>query len=82
MPTYQFQDSNTGELIEKVMKISELDQFKADNPHLTRVFEGSSASIGDPVRLGIRKNDNGWREVLHKIAERTPGAKGLRDSIR
>ena len=82
MPTYQFQDSNTGELIEKVMKISELDQFKKDNPHLIRVFEGTSVGIGDPVRLGIRKNDDGWREVLNKVAERTPGGKVLKDSIR
>lgn len=82
MPTYTFQDNNTGEIIEEVMKISELDQFKKDNPHLTRVFEGTSASIGDPVRLGIRKNDSGWKEVLHKISERTPGGRGLRDNIR
>ena len=64
------------------MKISELDQFKKDNPHLIRVFECTSAGIGDPVRLGIRENYDGWREVLNKVAERTPGGKVLKDSIR
>jgi len=31
-------------------------------------------SIGDPVRLGIRKPDNGFKEVLQKIHEGSPGS--------
>ena len=32
MPTYVFQNTETGEIFEKVMKMSELDQYKLDNP--------------------------------------------------
>jgi len=32
----------------------------------------SAIPIGDPVRLGIRTVDDGFREVLSKIHERTP----------
>lgn len=83
MPAYTFKDKDTGAVVDFVMKISELDQFKADNPQLERCFTPDSApSIGDPVRLGLRKPDAGFKEVLQKISERTPGGGGLRDSIR
>ena len=38
MPTYNFQDKETGEILEKVMKISEKDTFLKDNPHLKSVI--------------------------------------------
>lgn len=81
MPTYTFKNIETGEFEEHLMKISELDDFKTNNPHLERALV-DAPSFGDPVRLGLRKNDNGWREVLHKVAEKTPGGKVLKDNIR
>lgn len=81
MPTYAFKNLNTGELEEHMMKISELDKFKTDNPHLERALI-DTPSFGDPVRLGLRKIDNGFREVLQKVAEKTPGGKALKDNIR
>jgi len=33
-----------------------------------------SPSIGDPVRLGVRKVDDGFREVLSKVHEKTYGS--------
>jgi putative FmdB family regulatory protein len=30
--------------------------------------------ICDPVRVGVRKADNGFKEVLQKIDERAPGS--------
>lgn len=82
MPTYSFLNKETGVVTEHVMKISELDAFKESHPELERYMGDSSISIGDPVRLGLRKPDNGFREVLQKISERTPGGKALKDSIR
>ena len=81
MPTYTFKNLQTGEFVEHVLRMSQLDQFKADNPHLERALV-DAPSFGDPVRLGLRKNDDGWREVLQKVAEKTPGGGGLKDSIR
>lgn len=81
MPTYTFRDTETGEIFDKTLKIAELDQYKLDNPTHERYFEGQSPTIGDPVRLGVRKLDNGFREVLQKIHERAPGSR-LKDNIR
>ena len=32
MPTYVFRNTDTDEIVEHEMKMSELDQFKEDNP--------------------------------------------------
>jgi len=66
MPTYTFQDVNTGDIIEESMKISELDEFKQNNPHLKQKIVGAP-SIGDPARLGRMKPDDGFRDVLRNV---------------
>lgn len=71
MPTYDFRHKETGEIIEKVMKISERDDFLRDNPHYESVILGAP-SIGDPIRLGVRKPDQGFREVLQKAKAAHP----------
>ncbi len=64
MPTYTFRNKETGIDQTLSMKISELDDYKKNNPHLEQVL--SSVPLADPTRLGIRKPDNGFREVLQK----------------
>ena len=81
MPTYSFRNIKTGIIEEHIMKISELDAFKENNPHLERALV-DAPSFGDPVRLGVRRIDNGFREVLSRVAEKTPGGKALKDNIR
>jgi hypothetical protein len=70
MPTYVFRNKETGEQFEKLMKISELDTFRVDNPQLETIIQ--SPMICDPVRVGARKMDTGFKEVLQKINERNP----------
>jgi hypothetical protein len=81
MPLYEFLNSDTGDIEEHQVRMSELDEFIKNNPKLTKVI-ATAPSIGDSVRLGIKKNDQGWKEVLHKVAEKTPGGKMLKDNIR
>lgn len=66
MPFYTFRDETTQQIIEKSMRISELDEFKLQNPHLTKLIVGAP-SIGDPVRLGRKKPDAGFRDVLKNV---------------
>lgn len=80
MPNYTFKDTETGEVFDLTMKIAELDEYKQANPTHQQVL--SAVPMGDPVQLGVRKIDNGFREVLQKISERAPGAQALKDSIR
>jgi hypothetical protein len=72
MPTYKFRNKDTGEVTEEFMSISKLDTFRAENPHLETVIQ--APMICDPVRVGARKMDTGFKEVLQKIHERTPGS--------
>lgn len=66
MPFYTFRDETTQQIIEKSMRISELDEFKLQNPNLTKLIVGAP-SIGDPVRLGRKKPDAGFRDVLKNV---------------
>ena len=38
MPTYTFEDKDTGEVFDKLMKISEKEQYLKDNPNLKSVL--------------------------------------------
>jgi len=72
MPTYTFRDINTGNVTEHVMRISELDSFREQNPNLEKLID--APMICDPVRVGARKMDTGFKEVLQRIHEKTPGS--------
>jgi hypothetical protein len=73
MPTYVFRNKETGEQFEQIMKISELDSFRAENPQLETVIQ--AVAFGDPTKLSSsRKFDSGFKEVLQKIHERSPGS--------
>ena len=81
MPTYTFKNKETGDITEHFMSMSKLEEFKEANQHLER-YMGDCPGIIDPTRLGRVKIDNGFRDVLGRIAERTPGGSGLKNSIR
>jgi hypothetical protein len=73
MPTYVFRNKDTGEQFEKILKMSELDPFRAENPQLETVIQ--AVAFGDPTKLSTtRKFDSGFKEVLQKIHERSPGS--------
>jgi len=66
MPTYTFRDKTSGETVDFTMKISDYDQFKEDNPNLERVITGAP-SLGDSMRLGVRKTDDNFNSLLKHI---------------
>jgi predicted nucleic acid-binding Zn ribbon protein len=73
MPTYVFRNKETGEQFEQIMKMSELDSFRVENPQLETVIQ--AVAFGDPTKLtSSRKFDSGFKEVLQKIHERSPGS--------
>ena len=65
MPTYTFRNKTTGEVFDKLMSFSSREEYLADNPELEVVM--GAPAMGDSVRLGVRRNDDGFREVLSKI---------------
>lgn len=66
MPTYTFRDNNTGDVFDRLMKWSDREIFLKENPNIEPVI-GGAPSLGDPVRLGVRRPDSGFNEVLSKI---------------
>ena len=73
MPIYEFVNTKTKKLEEHTMSISVYDSFKAENPHLERYYsEAPMFSYSGTGDLSGKKNDNTWKEVMHKIAEQNP----------
>ena len=66
MPTYTFRDINTGEESTTIMSMAEREEFVANNPHMQQVIH-SAPALGDPIRLGLKKPDNGFRDRLKEI---------------
>lgn len=65
MPTYTFVNKDTGEEITEIMTIAEMEDFLIKNKNFQQVLY--PVGIADPSRLGIRKPDSGFRDVLKKI---------------
>ena len=77
MPDYSFRNLNTDEIEVHTMRISELDQFKLDNPHLERYFYPDSfPGLGDGMRMstpGVGKSDSTFEKyVINRIKETVP----------
>lgn len=66
MPTYSIRNKITGDEFELFMKISELDTFKEENPHL-ETFPTGAPAIGDPFRLGRMKPSDNFCDRLKEI---------------
>jgi hypothetical protein len=75
MANYTFYDKNTNEEFIVSMPMNELDSFKLKNPHLEQ--QPTVPNIADPTRLGLKKPDAGFRDVLKKIKK----ASGKRSTI-
>ena len=67
MPTYTFRDKNTDEIFDKLMSWDARQKYLEENPNLEVVM--GAPAMGDSVRLGIRRNDDGFKEVLSKISK-------------
>jgi len=74
MPNYTFEDTNTGDVYEMTMRISERDEFVKDNPHMRQLITGAPSIVGGVGGMGRMKNDGGWQENMSRIAEAHPGS--------
>lgn len=72
MPVYTFEDTKTGKTFDKIMSISERDDFVDNNPDYRQVF--TSLNIVGGVSGLTHKPDSGWNDTLQKIAEKHPNS--------
>lgn len=72
MPTYSFRDINTGEVFDKMLRMSERQKFLDDNPNLEQVLLYAPQINADPI--GSNQHRTAFKEVLNKIHSRTAGS--------
>jgi putative FmdB family regulatory protein len=80
MPTYEYQCEKCEHYFTKFTSISNMNLAEEEPcPNCAEVAVKkvmfNAPSIGDPVRLRIRRPDGGFKEVLQKIHEKTPGSR-------
>ncbi len=66
MPIYSMRDNTTLEEFEVNMKYSDLEEYLKQNPNIQQIFTKFPAT-GDPARLGIKRIDDGFRDVLKNV---------------
>jgi len=71
MPNYTYENTETGEIFELTMRISERDEFVKENPHLRQLITGAPMIVGGVGSGGV-KPGGGLDEVFAKTAEAYP----------
>lgn len=64
MPTYTFRNEETEEEFTTIMSMSDREKFLKDNPNIKQCL--ATPAFADSVRMGVRKIDNGFNDVLIK----------------
>lgn len=72
MPVYVFKNVETDEFHEKLMSFSAREEYLKENPNLISV--PAIASVGDPVRMGMQKPAEGYRDLLKTIKSKHRGS--------
>ena len=66
MPVYEFKNSETNEIVEKILRISEYDQFVKDNPELVRHYSTAPSLTSDSISPLTRAGKE-WENHLSNI---------------
>jgi hypothetical protein len=66
MPTYDFLNTQTGDVEERFLSLSQREQFLKDNPHMQQMI-GATATVSGVSITG--KVPDGFKEVLAKVSE-------------
>lgn len=64
MPTYTFRNNLTQQTETHILSLSQREQYLQENPDMIQV--PAAPSIGDSVRLGVRRIDDNFNDVLKK----------------
>lgn len=68
MPIYSFQNIDTGEVFDKMIKLADRESYLEENPNLKQIITGSAPLI-DSARLGRAKPDQGFRDLLTSMKQ-------------
>ena len=72
MPIYTFENIKTGKVYDEMMTISEMESYLKKNKDIRQQIH--SVNIVGGIKGITHKNDQGFKEVLSKIAEKHPAS--------
>lgn len=73
MPIYTFRNVLDNEEYTMTMSIAEMERFTEDNKEsMVRVLK--PIPQGDPVRLGVHKQPNGWNDLVKEVKKKNFGS--------
>lgn len=76
MPFYDYKCGECGHSFEEMLRMADMEKpTKKKCPSCGKKkveLVVGAAAICDPVRIGVRKADKGWQEVMSKIKEAHP----------
>lgn len=78
MPTYTYMNAQ-GEVYDKFMKISEVDQYLADNPGTTKVL--SAPGLIGGISMDSGRLPDGFKDRLREMSKKHPAANGIKHLI-
>ena len=70
MPIYTFENLKTGKVYDEMMSISEMEDYLKKNKHIKQQIH--SVNIVGGIQGITHKTDQGFKEVLSKVAEAHP----------
>lgn len=78
---YAFIHKKTKKIVRHDLRMSDYDAFKKKHPNLERYHDSAPAVTynGRTFRSLDAQTDNGWKEVLSKIAEKNKGSQLAND---
>ena len=73
MHTYTFENTENGERFDRILSMAERQEYLDQNPNIKQLIVNAPA-LGDSVRLGLRKPDDAFRDVLKNVKKHHPGS--------
>ena len=70
MPTYDFLNTETNEVEEHLMSISQKEQYLKDNPHMKQHYTKVPGIVRSSGTTNV--DNHGFKEVLQKVGEAHP----------
>lgn len=77
MPNYNFRDTTTNEVFTEFMSNSEREKYLENNKNIEQLLTQPVGFV-DSVRIGIKKPDNGFRDLLKEVNKNNPLGKGIK----
>jgi hypothetical protein len=67
MPTYNFRNKTSGEVIDVTLRISELDEWKSQNPEWETIHLVAPKLVSGSGKDNLSRAGSGWNDLLNRV---------------